>query len=178
MGVFETTRTLPVVVRDLAPVAQDLMQHFEAQGFQVHSEETITRGWHVSITKGALFASIMGNQASLNIELEPSSLGVIVRAGVGVFGKQVLPTLVTYFIAAPVLLAQVWGMVKQSKLDDEALAAVERSLAARGTVVAAPAVGGEAAPVIGAAFCTACGAKLFSPASRFCPQCGAKQVPA
>jgi hypothetical protein len=172
MGVFQTTRTYPLVLPDLAPVASDLMRHFEAQDFEVKGEATITRGWYVSITKGQLFASVLGSQSSLNIEIQPSSFGTTARARVGVFGKQVIPSLITYFIAWPVMLAQISGMVQQSKLDEEALDVIERSLAARGG--AAPSLG--MSQVTGVGFCINCGQKLEG-GGRFCSGCGAKQGP-
>jgi hypothetical protein len=35
MGTFNSSRTVPYVVEDLAPVAQDLMRHFESQDYEV-----------------------------------------------------------------------------------------------------------------------------------------------
>ena len=53
------------------------------------------------------------------------------EAGVSVVKQQLVPTLITMFVFAPVVISQVWGMVQQSKLDEKALAIVERELYAK-----------------------------------------------
>lgn len=61
--------------------------------------------------------------------MTPISSGEIaLEAGVSVVKQQLVPTLITMFVFAPVVIAQVWGMVQQSKLDEKALAIAEREL--------------------------------------------------
>ena len=72
------------------------------------------------------------------------------------------------FFLWPVLITQIWGLVQQSSLDDEALDCVEASLKAH-----APAAFGQAGGLANSVFCTECGGKVQAPA-KFCPQCGAK----
>jgi hypothetical protein len=130
MGTFNSSRTFPLVVEDLAPVAQDLMQHFEQQGYDVTGEPIPTGGWTVSIRKGNLFKAILGMKTALNVEIEPASNGTTAKAGIGIFGQQAAPTMITLLVVWPVLLTQLWGMAQQQKLDEEALATVERGLVA------------------------------------------------
>jgi hypothetical protein len=61
----------------------------------------------------------------------------------------------------PVLVTQTWGLVKQSKLDEEAIAIAEQALLAYGTNSRA------------AYFCHDCGASLMREAI-FCPGCGVR----
>jgi len=35
MGTFNSSKTVPYVVEDLAPVAQDVMRHFDSQDYEV-----------------------------------------------------------------------------------------------------------------------------------------------
>jgi hypothetical protein len=99
---------------------------------------------------------------------------VTVKAGVGVLGQQAIPTAITRFIAWPAAFAQIWGLIQQSKLDEEALDVAAQSLAAHSSGAAGPTVAGpEGAPE--GSFCTACG-KPLTPAAKFCPECGAKQA--
>jgi hypothetical protein len=145
----------------------------------VKTEPSITRGWLVSISKGNLFTSVMGMQTALNVELEPISGGVMVKAGIGVFGHQVLPSLISLFVFWPVLITQIWGVVQQSQLDEQALQAVQMALAAEAGSAATVAPGAMAAPAAEApgertVFCTNCGTKLPA-AVKFCSECGTRR---
>ena len=55
MGTFNSSKTVPYVVGDLAPVAQDVMRHFEQQDFEVTETNIPTGGVQVSIRKGGTF---------------------------------------------------------------------------------------------------------------------------
>jgi|SRR4051812_16592981 len=178
---FSSTRFIPFTVADLTPVANDVMEHFRAQGYEVTGERTPKRGWHVSITKGTIFHAILGMKTALNIELETTATDTMAKAGIGIFGREVIPILVARFVFWPVWLTQIWGLVQQSRLDDEALDAVERSLRAHATRVTEVHGNGaqttdgqtEGAAAGQATFCTTCGARIPRGA-RFCSECGAK----
>src|SRR6266545_4499320 len=185
---FSSSRVVPVTVADLTPVANDVMEHFRLQGYEVTGERTATRGWHISLAKGTVFAAVLGMKTALNVELETTSTATVAKAGIGIFGRQVVPVLIARFVAWPVWLTQVWGLVQQAKLDDEALDAAERSLYAHatrvtpvppGTAGAANAANAAAAePATSGApppdrFCTECGAPVPR-AAKFCSECGAR----
>jgi hypothetical protein len=131
MGTFNSSKTFPYSVEDLAPVAKDVMDHFEAQDFEV-TETSIptTGGVQVSIRKGGTFKAIIGMKTALNIKLESVANGTTVEAGVGIFGQQAIPTAITLLVFWPVIIAQVWNMAQESKLDEEALDVAEESLKA------------------------------------------------
>jgi ribosomal protein L40E len=198
MAAFESSQIFPGTVADLSPVARDVMQYFESQGYQVSGQQTATGGWLISLHKGGGFKQIMGLQTALNIKIEPTSAGTLATAGIGIFGQQAVPTMLTLLIAWPVLIPQIWGLVQQSNLDEEALTSVQQSLVAHSGATpagggaaeptsAAAAAGGAAAapPVTGAAtaaatgselkFCMNCGAGLPL-AARFCSECGNQAV--
>ena len=130
MGTFSSSKTFSYVVEDLAPVAQDVMRHFESQDFEVTETNIPTGGTQVSIRKGGTFKAIIGMKTALNIKIEPVANGTTVDAGVGIFGQQAIPTAITLLIFWPVLIAQVWNMAHESKLDEEALRVAEESLKA------------------------------------------------
>jgi NADH pyrophosphatase NudC (nudix superfamily) len=67
-----------------------------------------------------------------------------------------------WYVAWPVLITQVWGLVEQSKLDDRALN-IAKGVVAGGSPVAAAHDSKR--------FCTACG-KENSATARFCSACG------
>ena len=84
----------------------------------------------VSIRKGGTFKAIIGMKTALNIKIEPVANGTTVDARVGIFGQQAVPTAITLLIFWPVIIAQVWNMAHESKLDEEALDVAEESLKA------------------------------------------------
>jgi hypothetical protein len=72
-------------------------------------------------------------KTALNIKIEPEANGTRVEAGVGIFGQQAIPTAITLLIFWPVIIAQVWNMAQEAKLDEEALGVAEESLKAHST---------------------------------------------
>jgi hypothetical protein len=130
MGTFNSSKTVPYVVEDLAPVAQEVMAHFESQDYEVTEAHIPTGGVQVSIRRGGTFKAIIGMKTALNIKIEPQSNGTRIEAGVGIFGQQAIPTAITLLVFWPVLVAQVWNMAQESKLDEEALGVAEESLKA------------------------------------------------
>ena len=130
MGTFNSSKTVPYVVGDLAPVAQEVMDHFEQQDYEVTVTPISMGGVQVSIRRGGTFKAIIGMKTALNIKIEPVANGTTVDAGVGIFGQQAIPTAITLLVFWPVILAQVWNMAQESKLDEEALRVAEESLKA------------------------------------------------
>jgi hypothetical protein len=114
-----------------------------------------------------MFKAVLGMRTAMKIEIDPVSNGVQAKAGIGIWGQQVIPTAITLFLFWPVMITQIWGMVQSSKLDDEAMDVIGRSLAARssGTSNMASTTTGK--------FCTGCGQSI-TPTTKFCPECGAK----
>jgi hypothetical protein len=130
MGTFNSSKTFPYFVEDVAPVAQEVMDHFEGQDFEVTETNIPTGGVQVSIRRGGTFKAIIGMKTALNIKIEPVANGTTVDAGVGIFGQQAIPTAITLLVFWPVLVAQVWNMAQEANLDDEALRVAEESLKA------------------------------------------------
>src|ERR671910_52584 len=130
MGTFNSSKTFPYAVEDLAPVAQDVMEHFEQQDYEVTETNIPTGGVQVSIRKGGTFKAIIGLKTALNIRIEPVANGTTVDAGVGIFGQQAIPTAITLLVFLPVLIAQVWNMAQEANLDEEAIGVAEESLKA------------------------------------------------
>ena len=128
MGTFNSSKTLPYFVEDVAPVAQDVMNHFEQQDYEVTETNIPTGGVQVSIRRGGTFKAIIGLKSALNIRIEPVANGTTVDAGVGIFGQQAIPTAITLLVFWPVIIAQVWNMAQESNLDEEALRVAEESL--------------------------------------------------
>lgn len=164
MAVFKTKRTIPVQNVNIQDVADSIERIYRDKDFEVKVEPT-AQGCLISLTKGGMFKAALGMKTALNLKLKLQSDALDAEASVGVFGMQVLPSLITYYIAWPVMLTQIWGLVKQSKLDDEVIDAVEKIVKQQAIVPAEIAEN--------RAFCTKCGAAHAAGAA-FCSSCGEK----
>ena len=157
-------------VSDLEPVVRETERHFRDQGFEVASERRMSGAWDISLTRSNLFKTVCGLKSALKIELVPQGGAVFVKAGIGIFGQQAIPSLVTWFFFWPVLVTQLWGLIQQSKLDEEALRVIGESL---GRQKASKEKEPGRNPDAQGKSCKACGATLPA-GSAFCPACGEK----
>jgi hypothetical protein len=169
LGAFSSTKTIPIAVPDLGPVANDLVLHFRQQGYETTSQPTLTGGWDVSITKGGVFKSVVGTKTALKIEIAVGRNQTNVRASVGVFGLQAIPSAISLLLFWPLLATQIFGLVRQSHLDDEAIACIEDSL----KMHAAQSTAASVLPSRQQRFCVECGSVNLPNASS-CSKCGVK----
>ncbi len=184
MSVFKSEKLIGITVPDITLVAHELIQHFQERGYEVTGAEAEQGGWDVAITKGGIFKTAVGLKTALKIAIEPQPGGTLVRASAGVFGHQAVPTAIMMLVAWPVILSQVWGLISQANLDDEAIRVVEVSLgrlsrlgeaqvtpALFGTPPPRAETGASLVPGTAEGFCTSCGQRLPEHA-KFCPACG------
>ncbi len=169
MGAFNTKTELQGNPALIPAIADRICRDFAADGYEVTREDLISGGVDISVTKGGMFKAVLGMRTALKVTLIPQSQSISFEAGVGIFGQQVVPTLIMLFITWPVLLTQIWGLVQQSKLDDRALAAARSVIAENQSSGAEP----MQPDTDGCHFCTSCGSRLPSGA-RFCSHCGAQ----
>ena len=128
MGAFSTKKTLYGDTAKIPQVAEKIRQAFVNEGYEVRIEEPAS-GEKIFISKGGLFKAALGLRTALEITMRPDNAGNIAfKAGISVVKQQLIPTLITMFVFSPVVIAQVWGMIKQSKLDEKALSIAERAL--------------------------------------------------
>lgn len=126
MSIFKTNKLLygnPVII---SKISKAVSEHFASDGYEVSEETLVSGGREISITKGGLFKAALGLKTALKIRLAPEDGKIRFDAGVGIFGMQAIPTAITLFVLWPVLITQIWGLVKQSQLDDQALAIAEQ----------------------------------------------------
>jgi hypothetical protein len=169
LGAFSSSKTIPITVADLGPVADDLVVHFRQRGYETTAQPTLTGGWDVSITRGGIFKSVIGTKTALKIAITSARSQTDVRASVGIFGLQAIPSAISLLLFWPLLVTQIVGFVRQSHLDEEAMSCVEDSLKAR-AVQGAP----TSVPLSSQQrFCVECGSANV-PGAMFCVQCGVK----
>lgn len=164
MGTFNTQKLLNGNPALIPAIAARLESAFTAEGYSVNNQSLLSGGADVSISKGGVFKAVLGMRTALKISLTPQSGGIAFDASVGIFGQQVIPTLVMWFFAWPVIITQIWGIIQQSKLDDKALSIAEEVIAGSKDSNGAPK----------AAICPGCGNELPADAM-FCPVCGHKR---
>lgn len=104
-------------------IAEHIQKDFEKDEFEVSKDTLCTGGCDISISKGGLFKAVIGMKTALKVTLLPQGNNISFEAGVGIWGQQAVPTIISMLFFWPVLLTQLWGLVKQSQLDDRALAA-------------------------------------------------------
>ena len=167
MGTFNTQKLLNGDPSLIPAIASRIDSSFTAEGYAVQSQTLISGSADISITKGGIFKAVLGMKTALKVTLKPQSDGILFDAGVGIFGQQVIPTMIMLFVAWPVLLTQIWGLVQQSKLDDKALAIAEAVIRKSGSATPQAEIGDR--------FCTKCGHKVLADAV-YCSFCGTKQL--
>lgn len=128
MGAFTTKKTLYGSATQIPAIAEKIRSSFAAEGYEVRVENPST-GQEVYITKGGLFKAAVGLRSALKVTMKPSRDGNInFEAGVSIFKQQLVSTIITMCFFSPVVVAQIWGMIKQSKLDEKAVDIAERAL--------------------------------------------------
>ncbi len=128
MGAFTTKKTLYGNPSQIPAVAEQIRQAFAADGYEVRIDNP-TNGQEIYITKGGFVKAALGLRSALKVTMKPTRDGNInFEAGVSIFKQQFVPTVITMCFFSPVVIAQIWGMIKQSKLDEKAVAIAERAL--------------------------------------------------
>lgn len=117
MGLFKSTKLFCNVAVHVDAVANSLMSSMRYDGYEVDGIKLPSGDWDISIKKGNLFKAVLGLQTALKIRISPATPHVYVKAGVGIFGQQVIPTVLTVCVWWPFAIPQIWGMIQQNKLD-------------------------------------------------------------
>lgn len=170
MSVFKKQEILNASASMIPEMAESIRQEFLKDDFEVNVEPLLNGGRDISISKGGIFKAVLGMRSALKVTLVPQADGIAFDASVGVFGQQLIPTVISMLWFWPVLITQIWGMVRQSKLDDRALAAAERVIDSTATPTADAAY---QIPTDNKKFCTNCGAEV-PVGTKFCTNCGNK----
>lgn len=164
MGIFHSTKEYRATTEQMGTVMRAVCDTLKAEGYEVDSQALSSGGIDISITKGNTFQAVIGMRSALKIKVVQSAQGSYTAdASVGIFGQQAVPSAIMLFIAWPIIIPQIWGMIQQSKLDDHVLDLIQKELDRSDTPSGEEAV-----------FCTHCGHKLKS-GDRFCSGCGERQ---
>ena len=165
MGTFNTKKILYGPASMIPEIASAIRDDFAKDGYEVSMDALSSGGYDISITKGGIFKAVLGMKTALKVTLLPQSETINFEAGVGIWGQQAIPTVISMLFFWPVLLTQMWGMIGQSKLDDRALQ-IAQDVIARSNCTARTAASSGASK-----FCTCCGTRNDESA-KFCCGCG------
>ena len=168
MGTFNTHKLIVADPSLIPAMADKITSHFKSEGYDVDVKVSDLGTYDISLAKGDMFKAVLGLRTALKVTLKSEMGNVSFDAGIGVFGQQVIPSLVMYFVAWPVMLTQAWGLVQQASLDDTALALAESVV--QSSEQSAPKI---VEPTVMPSFCPNCGVKLVAKVN-FCPICGQK----
>jgi hypothetical protein len=161
---FSTNRFFPADPKWISEIAPVVEEKFKNDGYTTKAMQTGMLGADISITKGGVFKTISGMKTALKIKMTPEGNGFRAEASCGIFGLQAIPTVISMLFFWPVLLTQIWGMIKQSNLDDTAMTYIEEAL------IAANAFGHKPSNSILGDFCPTCGEETNG--GNFCSNCG------
>lgn len=149
----------------ISAIAENVKKSLECEGYSIALLPIVTGGVMLDLTKGGLFKAVLGLKTALKVTLRPEKKSIYAEASVGIFGQQLIPTVIMLFFAWPVLLTQIWGMIKQAKLDDHVMDLLETAIANLNVEAVAREQRG--------CFCPECGARTMSDV---CAVCGTKLV--
>ena len=167
MAIFSTEKNLNANPSLIPSIADAIVSEFKKDGFTAKCDNYSGGVYDISLAKGNVFKAVLGMKSALKVTITPNGNGIHIKAGVGIFGQQAIPTAITMFAFWPVLIPQIWGMVKQSQLDDKAIAIAER------VVGEGASMSSFQSSTNSSMFCPNCGSKI-SDNVNFCPNCGGK----
>lgn len=168
MATFSTKKILYASPALISTIASRIHEEFQCEGFDVTMDALSSGGYDISITKGGIFKAVLGMKSALKVTLLPQNNNIHFEAGVGIWGQQAIPTVISMFFLWPVLITQIWGMIEQSKLDDKALEIAQNVIM---TANSNPTAFTHGATPNSYKFCTSCGTQN-SQSANFCCGCG------
>lgn len=166
MGMFTSSKLFFASPRLIPYIAKEVSEVFRAESYEVGSQDLLSGGADLSIAKGGLFKSVLGMKTALKITIVPRDGNIYAEAGVGIFGEQAVPTIISFFLLWPIILTQIWGIIQQSNLDNRALQEIDNAITRHSN--AQPKVKSSE---VNSLNCPKCGAPLDSGAN-FCHNCG------
>ena len=155
---FYDSRLIPAAADEVAAI-------LESEGYLVKKENLLTGDVDISLSKGGIFKAVLGMKTALKISVRKENGNIRIEAKVGIFGQQIIPTVISMLYFWPILLTQVWGLIKQSKLDDHVLELFEKAFEKKKYEFQ-----NNASEKI--FFCSECGSPVTG---KYCSACGSKQ---
>lgn len=158
MSTFKSTKSYEVSSSFIPSAVDAVRAALEREGFLFERKPGTYRKTVIEVTKENLVKHIVGLNQGLRISFESDGDRVQVEVQGIVVKNQLIASVISFVFFWPMIVPQIIGLIKQSRLDEKALAIVDTAYAAY--VHDTP------------AFCTHCGGKVSVNDVR-CPHCGA-----
>ena len=162
---FTSTKVFMVPANRIPDMTRMLEAALRLDGYETRSDSLLGGGMVVSITKGGLFKAIIGMKTALKVELRADNGNVLAKTSVGIWGHQIVPTVIMLLWFWPVLITQIWGLVQQSRLDAHVMEILGKAAENEHEAIDVP------SEEVSARFCSECGKPVTG---NFCSNCGAK----
>lgn len=121
MEIFNSKTLLECSPALIPVIADRICETFKKGGYDGFRCDIDEGGIEIYICKGGFFKSVIGMDKELKVSLLPVEEGVAFDAGFGSFGKKTFLSAIVCLLAWPILITHLWGLMKQSRLDDKAL---------------------------------------------------------
>lgn len=167
MGLFKSKRLFYAPHSYISFVANDIEQEMKLDGYTIDRQHMANGGFIILISNSNIFKAILGLKTALKIKICPLKDGFYVEAGVGILGQQILPTIIMLLLFWPVIFTQLYGIIKQSNLDDRIIQ-ISNDCVLRHLASASMSSKDDSD-----IFCPICG-KRHSENAKFCSACGEK----
>ena len=164
---FTSTKVFRVSSDRIPDMARALEIELRKDGYETRNDMLLGGDVVVSLTKGGFFKSVIGMKTALKVELRADNGNVLAKTSVGIWGHQIVPTVIMLLWFWPVLITQIWGLVQQSRLDTRVMEILAK--AAQKEPDAIDVTSREVDPP--ARFCSECGKPVTG---NFCANCGAR----
>lgn len=164
---FTSTKVFKVSSDCIPDMAHALETELRKDGYETRSDSLLSGDVIVSLTKGGLFKAVVGMKTALKVELRADNGNVLAKTSVGIWGHQIVPTVIMLLWFWPVLLTQIWGLVQQSRLDAHVMEILAKAAEKDPNVIDVPSY--DVDPPV--RFCSECGKPITG---NFCANCGAK----
>lgn len=125
MGPFKGKKVIYGSPYRIPYIAEEIRKSFTADKYEVRIV-SLSSGNEIYITKGGMFKAALGLRSAMKVTMKPSRDGYIdFEASISIVKQHLMPTLITECMLSPVVIAQIWSIIKQSRLDEKALEVTE-----------------------------------------------------
>jgi hypothetical protein len=122
MGPFKSRKVIYGSPSRIPYIAEEICKSFTADKYEVR----ISSGNEIYITKGGMFKAVWGLRSAMKVSMKPSWDGYIdFEASISIVKQQLIPTPITVYMLSPIVIAQIWSIIRQPKLDEKALEVAE-----------------------------------------------------
>ena len=163
---FASSKVFDVSPAQIPAMAKALEDTLRSEGYETERNVLLGGDVIVSLTKGGMFKAVVGMKTALKVELRADNGKVFAKTSVGIWGHQIVPTVIMLLWFWPVLITQIWGLVQQSRLDTHVMEILAKAASVEQNAIDVPCE--ESSP---ARFCSECGKPVHG---KFCSNCGAK----